>query len=235
MESLIKRIEIKKAKKVDKEQKDVQKSERAKKAAEDRKKRLETTITMQDIISCSAEDIVKHLKGYEKIEEADYKFVKPNSVIRYLRKVGDDQYKLVKGGKMMSNNYPDYFMLKPVHNFQGGLNKPWSVQLKDGNILYKRTGSDIQYEAVEEMYLQIRSGKFRIIRTDFLQYLIENQKPPEDKRNYFWQLSQRTIAPLPEKETEPEKDKDEQSYDSGEEDGKEEPTQRRQTTVELIR
>ncbi len=243
MEKIVKKVQIKRAQKVVKE---VEKTEKAKACEEARKKLNATVITMQDIISCNIEEVQKLLKGYEKIEEAEYKFMKPDTVIRYLRKIGDDKYKLVKGGKLMTNNYPDYFMLKPVHNYRGGTNKPWSVQLKDGNILYRRTGSDIQYEAVEEMYQQIRSGQFRLVKTAYLQYLIENQKVPDTPgHHYYYNLSQKQLNPEPEKTVETaqttqptkitsKKDSDEESYDSEEIEKEEQSPQRRQTTVELV-
>ena len=129
-------------------------------------------ITLQDKISSDPSEVKKRLKDFEKIKREDYKYIKPGTFVRYLKKIVNGNYKYCHGGLLVVNAAPVYWVLKAK---QRGQNILWSVQLGGDNMYYKKRRSDVPDRTMHDIYSAIKSGEYKLIKTtDLLRLLNQN-------------------------------------------------------------
>lgn len=129
-------------------------------------------VTEQDRISQDPAEVKKKLKDFTIIEREDYSYVQPGTFVRYLKKLKNGRYKYCHGGMLIVNASPVYWVLKST---QRGKEILWSVQLQSDNIYYRKEMSEVTQKTMQEMYNAIKSGEYRLIKTEYLIKLINNQ------------------------------------------------------------
>lgn len=135
------------------------------------KKYVRPALTLQDKISQDPAAVKKRLKGFKQIDKEDYKYVKPGTFIRYLKKIPNGKYKYCHGGLLIVNADPVYWVLKSK---QRGKDILWSVQLQSDNIYYRKQISEMPEKTMQDIYNAIKSGEYKLIKTKDLMNLINN-------------------------------------------------------------
>lgn len=138
-------------------------------------------ITKQDEISSDPEQVKARFVDFTRIDKEEYKFIKPGTYIRYMKALPNGKYQYCVGGYLQLNKFPDYWKL--TNTIYGNRNRTWSVQLKSDNIYYKRNVEEqLPEQMVNEMYKNIKTGKYRLIKTTDLEQLLKSVSENE-KRN----------------------------------------------------
>lgn len=199
-------------------------------------------VTKQDEISSDPEQVKARFVGFTRITKDEYQYIKPGTYIRYLKALPDGKYQYCVGGRLYLNKSPDYWMLR--NTIYGNRNRTWSVQLKSENIYYKRD-NDIEEQLPEEMineiYKYIKSGEYRLIKTDDLKKLLKNVNDEDETFSIIDINSNNTKKNISkhdenDKNTEEsyEKSYDEESSEELSDESSEEPIRRPTTLVELV-
>ena len=182
-------------------------------------------VTLQDKISKDPAEIKKRLKDYQSIDRDDYKYVRPGTFIRYLKKISNNRVKYCHGGMLVINAYPAYWILK--NKLSDGKVRMWSVQLQSDNIYYRKKIPDVPEKSIQEICQMILSGEYRLVKaTDLVSPQFHVKLMSANAHTYdssVYDSSTYNYGNSDEDEESSTMESDDDSYDK-----------RRQTVVELV-